>query len=45
VEVELKPEHETVTLLLPQMVAWYVLGQQLKIRLAILLHVRSVSIR
>ncbi len=45
VEVELKPEQETVTLLLLQMVAWYVLGQQLKIRLAILLHVQSVSTR
>ena len=37
------PEHETVTLLLPQMVAWSVLDQELKIRHATLQHVQSVS--
>jgi len=43
VEVEQKPEQGTVTLLSPQMVALSVWVQQLKIRLAILLHVQSVS--
>ncbi len=37
-------EHETVTLLLPQMVVWSVVDQELKIRHATLQHVQSVSI-
>jgi len=44
VVVEPKQEHETVTLLLPQMEALLVLGLDLKVRLAIMLHVLSVSI-
>ena len=38
------PEHETVTLLLPQMVACPVLGQEPKVRLATKQHALSVSI-
>ena len=44
VEVEARPEHETVTLLLPQMEAQLVLGLDLKVRLATMLHALSVSI-
>jgi len=44
VVVEPKQELETVTLLLPQMEAQLVLGLDLKVRLATMLHVLSVSI-
>jgi len=44
VVVEPKQEHKTVTLLLPQMEALLVLGLDLKVRLATMLHVLSVSL-
>jgi hypothetical protein len=44
VEVEPRPEQETVTLLLPQMEALLVLGQELKVRLATKHHAQSVCI-
>jgi hypothetical protein len=44
VEVEPRPEKETATLLLPQMEAQFVLGQELKVRLATMQYVQSVCI-
>jgi hypothetical protein len=44
VEVEPRPEQETVTLLLLQMEALHVMGLGLKVRLATMWHVLSVCI-
>jgi hypothetical protein len=44
VEVEPRPDQETVTLLPPQMEALIVLDQELKVRLATVQHVLSVCI-